>query len=547
VVTTANVDIAFFTREGIKLFQQGMGRDGFFQGVATANFVFDPKCFFDAMTQRFFVVAPELDDAAKTSGVLIAVSESADPRGNWKKYRVNAKITDAGGEYWLDYPGFGFNKDRVVISGNMFGFENGWGGVQVISLNKANLIAGNTADGVTYRISGLGSVQFSKSHDPLSNAVYGAAYSSTTSMRLFALKSTEMPNAPLVSEDVPVPAFDFPPSARSTAGHQLDALDGRLMTVANRNGRLVMTHSTKPMGTTHVGARWYEFLTLNWPNSGLPKLGQSGDVQGSADQDYFMPAIGINRRNDIALTFSRSGPTITADVMVTGRRASDPAGTMGKPVRVATSSGDYGGAGVNRWGDYFSIEVDPRNDLTFWGMGMTSANGAWQTQINSWTITPDVANAKAHRATAVKVLAPQGAFQSGKLPDVWTADQGVYSVRSTYISNLGHVAAAELTYDVKVPAAQATGIGVRLKAKSIGAATTMFWLYNYRTKVYDFVQATPATATPSTVLLKLEKEVLTDYFAADGKVKAVIRSITPSRQGKAFTLAIDEATLLVAG
>ena len=46
------------------------------------------------------------------------------------------------------------------------------------------------------------------------------------------------------------------------------------------------------------------------------------------------------------------------------RNASDPLGTMQGPVTVKTSPTSY--TRSSRWGDYSSIEVDPRDGATFW-------------------------------------------------------------------------------------------------------------------------------------------------------------------------------------
>ena len=68
---------------------------------------------------------------------------------------------------------------------------------------------------------------------------------------------------------------------------------------------------------------------------------------------------------------------------MTGRTASDPAGTMGTPEVVVESETGADG----RWGDYFDLTVDPVDDTTFWYIGEWASSGGWQTWIGSFIIT----------------------------------------------------------------------------------------------------------------------------------------------------------------
>jgi hypothetical protein len=100
---------------------------------------------------------------------------------------------------------------------------------------------------------------------------------------------------------------------------------------------------------------------------------------------YFTPAINKNGAGDIALLFSASSSSITANIMVAGRTSADPAGAMGAPVAMRTSDGTSYSQG--RWGDYFKVEVDPNDDATFWGVGeFVRANNSWGTEILNWAV-----------------------------------------------------------------------------------------------------------------------------------------------------------------
>lgn len=202
-------------------------------------------------------------------------------------------------------------------------------------------------------------------------------------MRLFAI-NTESGNA-LTTAEVQVPNFRTPRNnAPTTNGNVVDSLDGRLYQASYRNGSVVTSHTIDNNGI--LMNRWYQFSTNGWPAGGSPSLVQSGDVAGGATH-YHMVAAQQNSLGDIALIFSASSSSLTADVLYTGRNANDPLGTMSTPQVLAQSTGDdYTSF---RWGDYFDVEVDPVDDLTFWGIGMTvDANDVWTTSVHRIEITP---------------------------------------------------------------------------------------------------------------------------------------------------------------
>lgn len=125
LVQVVNTGIAWFeTDTGIRHFQVPIepitgDAEGFFESLGISPFVFDPKVLFDPVTQHFIFVALEFGPA----DVMIAVSVDANPNGDWAKYRFEAKPNLAVTDLWLDYPGFGCNKDAVAGTGNVFPFS----------------------------------------------------------------------------------------------------------------------------------------------------------------------------------------------------------------------------------------------------------------------------------------------------------------------------------------------------------------------------------------------------------------------------------------
>jgi hypothetical protein len=116
--------------------------------------VTDPSCLYDAATQRFFVVVLTLETRPNGSYTLenhldIAVSQTADPTGQWNIYRVDVTNdgTNSGGvnpgPYLGDYPHIGADAYGFYITTNAYPWCcNGFSGAQIYAFSKAQLAAG---------------------------------------------------------------------------------------------------------------------------------------------------------------------------------------------------------------------------------------------------------------------------------------------------------------------------------------------------------------------------------------------------------------------
>ena len=122
---------------------------------ARAQFVTDPSCYFDAATQRFFLVVLTLETRPNGSFTLVnhldvAVSQSANPTEPWNIYKVD--VTNDGtntggvnpGPYLGDYPHIGADANGFYITTNAYPWLfNGFAGAQIYAFSKAQLAAGS--------------------------------------------------------------------------------------------------------------------------------------------------------------------------------------------------------------------------------------------------------------------------------------------------------------------------------------------------------------------------------------------------------------------
>jgi hypothetical protein len=118
----------------------------------TGPTISDPKCAYDADSQRWFVTELMIDSGTNVGATgrsfnLIAVSQSADPRGGFAVFTYD--VTDDGLNgtpahpncpCFGDQPLLGFDHYGVYQSTNEFGDSTGFNGAQIYAISKRELI-----------------------------------------------------------------------------------------------------------------------------------------------------------------------------------------------------------------------------------------------------------------------------------------------------------------------------------------------------------------------------------------------------------------------
>ena len=390
VLETVNMKIAWFDKSGTPQFEQFLddtGDPGFFEEVGAGGFTFDPKCFYDPHAERYVVLALEFYSGAGEAWMTFAVSDDDDPDGLWFKYRTWALIESEGSEYWVDYPGFGYDENAWYITSNLFELGNGPGpgflGGLVRVIDKSGPLSGETAEWSDL-IAGGASWQVAQAP---------AAGQSTRIVRQAGGDQLEigriedpLGDAVLTTALVDVPNVDFDNAAPTPVGDGLWIVDPRIINATIRDEVLWLGNHGRRPGSTVASAVWYAIDCGTDP----PLLDQAGAFTFSNDEHSFFPALAVNGLGDAAIGFGRSGPGLDPVIEVAGRRATDPPGTMSTSVRVGASvtspTGGGGPDGLSRWGDYFDCTVDPVDDRTFWMVGELQDADGWTTEIHRFTV-----------------------------------------------------------------------------------------------------------------------------------------------------------------
>src|SRR5581483_4844736 len=130
-------------------------------------------------------------------------------------------------------------------------------------------------------------------------------------------------------------------------------------------------------------------------------LKDQGRVSAGNNTYVTYPSVDINAAGQIGMTYMKSGNDNASDFLsmwVTGRNASDPAGTMQTPVIVPAGTGqanyhDFTAGG--RAGDLSGINVDPV-DGSFWAaneFANTQGTANWGTAVANFTISNPLGSA----------------------------------------------------------------------------------------------------------------------------------------------------------
>ena len=342
--------------------------------------VFDPKAVYDPYQSRW-IFAAMADPQMYTASVLIGVSATDDPTGNWYLYRV---YVDPVGLNWSDFTSVGFNKDWITVTANMFDIFGYYHGENIYVFNKADLFTGGAGtftllqdtsgrgftmvpavtydqtsdvlylvevDNLVTNFVGVSSrLRLSTISGPVGNEVLtlGVGYAGGTnwgSSDPFRLYGGSLPQHG---------------SPYGIAGN-----DCRINNVVYRNGTLWCSHHVflPALNPTHTAAQWWQIAT----NGNVLQFGRLEDP--SSIVSYAYASIAVNARNDVLIGFSRFSTNEYASAGYVTRFGLDPVNTLRTEGLLKAGEAPYFktfGDFENRWGDFSASMVDPLDDLDFW-------------------------------------------------------------------------------------------------------------------------------------------------------------------------------------
>jgi hypothetical protein len=421
--------------------QQRIGINAFYTGTPGAlpldsypTNVFDTRCTYDRYSGRFIVVSlQQVTSPSLQSRILIAVSKTSDPNDGWWLNAINSTLTIGGVARWADYPCLGFDDDAIYVCANMFNAAGtNYAGPRLWIVDKASVLAGPnggisapvydfvTLSGATADL-GVGTTTMPASmwgSQPTGVGTFlvqtGWSAAPTEYVAIFRVDTPAAPSFNYQLLSVGDISNGTVPNATQMGGTRTIAtVSQRVMSAVWRNDNLYTCNTIKP--TTGVDqpqatVHWYRIDTSDMGALVVADQGNVGGEDIATGTHTFMPAIHVDRCDNMAISFSASGPSIYASAYYATRAFSDPAGTIGASQLLAAGQAYYirtfssSTTAASRWGDFGGLSLCPVDEGTFWvyneyagtqgtptTVGSVTENGRWWTRVGSFVECQTVA------------------------------------------------------------------------------------------------------------------------------------------------------------
>jgi hypothetical protein len=399
-VQTVNSSFAIYRKsDGVKLYGPAAINTIWsgFGGQCQSRNDGDPIVLYDSMADRWLI---SQFTATSPYNECIAISQTGDPTGAWYRYAFQLSTTD-----FPDYPHFGIFPDGYYMSVNWFVNGQSYGGPRPYVFNRAAMLTGAAATFQTTSAalgSGVAPLQPADLDGPTQPAAGSPGlfleYSSPFNLYKFTV-NWSTPSASTWAKSGSVTPAKYTALcatsrnciAQSGTSQKLDGIGDRFMyRLVYRNmgtyESLLAVHSVKASGTNAkpvAGTRWYEIRNP----FGTPTMYQQGTYAPADSISRWMGSIAMDKNGSIAIGYSASGASLFPGIRYTGRLATDALGTMTQGEGIMYSGTGFQ-SGVNRWGDYSNLSVDPSDDCTFWFTTEynNSKGWAWGTKFGSFRL-----------------------------------------------------------------------------------------------------------------------------------------------------------------
>ena len=380
-------------------------------GIISANSIWsqvqqtsfgDPIILYDQEVDRWF-----LTEFPSNNRVLVAISHTGDPLGSWDAYAFQTPR-------FPDFPKYGIWGDAYYLTTN----ESG-GSFPIYAINRADILAGE--DNVrlqrltTPKVGGVffevgQPIDWDGMSPPpdgspglvvkLNDDDWGQTNTDEILLHKIAIDWDTSSNSNIEIISIPTAPYD-------TDGCQLEntggfscipqpngqGIDGAEWIITNKapyrnfgtHESFVISFMVDVTGDDVAGIRWIEFRktsTEDW------HIYQEGTVGTDDGIHRFQSSISLDGSGNIGLAYGVSGPNKFPSLRFTGRYSTDPLGEMS--IEEYEFASGQRSQGFDRYGDYFTMSVDPTDDATFWFAGQYLPLGkSWGSKIVAFRASRD--------------------------------------------------------------------------------------------------------------------------------------------------------------
>ena len=386
IVTAVNSSVAVYDRAGVALLAST--RLDTLGAFPARTDVYDPKVVYDPYGQEFVLVFLATHDALERSWIVLSAmpDATASNKATWCVHQIKGDQVKGDGKQWADYPGLGYDGDRVTVTSNQFDFAGpqAFAYAQVLSFEKASLY--DCTRSLDFRAFGGkatsnpgGSRAFTV--QPATSAGTAPADQYLMSFRrgggsalvLWRLRQTTG-GLSLTRAALPVSKVTISPYGTQAGGGLnnsntwWDPGDLRLVNAFYDPDldRIYAAHTifrnlkpdAKTGGYKEAAIRWYEVAPA--PSLKASAVKRSGLV-GAPETDAGWPVVATNALGTLFLTYSRA--SVVTGEYLSAYVAAIPAGsTVAQITLLAAGDARMEAApGPERWGDFNGINRDPLN------------------------------------------------------------------------------------------------------------------------------------------------------------------------------------------
>ncbi|MEM0939275.1 MAG: T9SS type A sorting domain-containing protein [Bacteroidota bacterium] len=399
--------------------------------------------------------------------LLIAVSETSDPLGNYHVYSFATPQFPDYPKYaiWDDFlvvttnetgpeelHQYFFDKDallsglsevaiqRVAINGNI-DTEAGFYVSTPVHWNGANLPVNNNPIALKINDSSWGEVE----NDVVEVISFDVNLDNadSTTVSLTQIEVAPFDSYPCDNEDI-----GFACLSQGVGAGGLDAIPEVVMNIPHYRNfgtheSIVLNFITDVTdGDNLSGIRWME---LRRTSGNDWELHQEGTFAPDDGLHRYMGSIAIDELGNIGLAYTVSGPTTFAGLRFTGRYANDPLGEM--TIQEAIIVDGINSIATDRFGDYAHMTVDPIDGQTFWFTSEYGGNGS----DNSLTrIVAFQLEKKDNDLAVVDIITPETSGELGASESVVAAIQNVGNLDASSFDlslSLDSILIETFTYD----------------------------------------------------------------------------------------------------
>jgi hypothetical protein len=348
----------------------------------------DPIVLYDELADRWMASQFAINTSNGTYWQLVAVSATPDPLGSYHRYAFQMPAFN-------DYPKMSVWPDAYYATFNMFG---SYTRVGVAAFERDSMLVGSPDAQMVYynQPSGTFSMlpaDFDGTPPPAGSPCYFAHLRTYSSQNLEIYEfdvDWQNPTSSSFMQIATLQPASFNPNLNGIpqpgTSTRLDDLAMMIMfRLQYRNFgtyETLVTNHTVNAGSGRAGIRWYELRK----ESGSWSIFQQGTYAPPDGENRWMGSVAMNGNGDIALGFSKASSVTYPSVFYVGRRADAPLGEM-SITETGIVSGTGSQSGIDRWGDYSCLSVDPSDDTTFWFTTEYQKAG-WKTRIASFNFGP---------------------------------------------------------------------------------------------------------------------------------------------------------------